>query len=152
MFPPGLPIPPRFQPVPDIPMPIQTSQDQESAPKTKKKKRNDKGKTKATTRKRKASKAHSQEPEAKKGKGGRPMGSSNFTKEDLLEGLLPAVRETLPAGAKGWKRIGEAFNEYAASVGRPSRPFKSLENKFKQVCFLAACSLSRLTHFLRCSF
>ncbi|KAJ7289194.1 hypothetical protein C8J57DRAFT_1213555 [Mycena rebaudengoi] len=73
----------------------------------------------------------SDEPAAKRG---RPSGSGNYSKDDN-KALLDLVQQELPLGAKGWKVITGRFKKYSVKNGRPERGQKSLETKYKQVCY-----------------
>ncbi len=72
----------------------------------------------------------------RKGKGvvrrGRPVGSVNFTPEDV-DLLLMMVEDNLPLGQLGWQKVMKDFNDYAINEDRPQRSVDSLKNKFTQV-------------------
>lgn len=72
-------------------------------------------------------------PEGKKPKG-RTTGAANYSFEDM-EALLEILAVLLPLGGKGWNTAGDEFCSWAEENNRPARTAKSLENKFKQVCF-----------------
>ena len=69
-----------------------------------------------------------------KRKHGRAAGTANYSDEDMDQ-LLDLLEAYLPPGAKAWNRVGDEFNGWASENGRPERTVKSLEAKFKQVCF-----------------
>jgi hypothetical protein len=96
-----------------------------------------KGKAKATDQN--AAESSKKVPTGVKRKG-RQAGASNYNEEDL-DSLLEHARELLPLGEKGWKDVAEVFNRDATAAGRSVRTHKSLETKFKQVCFFALQSL-----------
>lgn len=88
--------------------------------------------------KRKTTSEPGEEVEAKRPRNstrGRQSGSLNYCKEDL-DILMEVAREVLPIGARGWEEVGRRFNEMAKSINRPTRPYKSLELKLKNVCLI----------------
>jgi hypothetical protein len=89
----------------------------------------------STGHRRKASGASPSEPPSKKKavRGGRVLGASNYNEDDLTM-LMDILEEVQPTGGKGWNIVAEQFNEWAGENERPTRPAKSLEAKFKQVC------------------
>jgi hypothetical protein len=70
----------------------------------------------------------------KPSKKGRPQGSGNYSQDDL-KALLDLTEAELPLGQRGWKVIHVKFVQWARKHKRPERALKSLETKFKQVCF-----------------
>ena len=65
---------------------------------------------------------------------GRTRGSPNY-KHREVEFLLDLVEEELPITSKGWRVVGSRFRDWAFISQNPSRTDRSLELKFKQVCF-----------------
>ncbi len=78
-----------------------------------------------------------EEDDDTKEKRGRPAGRSNFKKDDVSM-LLKVVREVMPIGNISWSRAADLYNEWAKHHRRQERPFKSLEVKFKAVCFFTS--------------
>jgi hypothetical protein len=84
---------------------------------------------------------------------GRPNGSGNFADQDLKT-LLMLIEAELPLGNRGWQAVHSRYTKYADTKGRPRRTAKSLENKFRQVCFIyifdlvffANCPTARENH------
>ncbi|KIY48376.1 hypothetical protein FISHEDRAFT_58994 [Fistulina hepatica ATCC 64428] len=92
-----------------------------------------KGKGKAvmpSSGKRKATAPPFDQPEAKRRRGGRSVGTPNYSSDDK-EALLDFAEQHLPIGAKGWEGVAADFNEWAVAWDRPERTAKSLELKFK---------------------
>lgn len=65
---------------------------------------------------------------------GRTRGAANYKPREV-QVLLDLVEEELPIASKGWKVVGCWFRDWAATVEHPERSDRSLELKYKQVCF-----------------
>ena len=65
---------------------------------------------------------------------GRTRGSPNYKRREI-EKLLDLVEDKLPVASKGWWVIGLRFRDWALVSENPTRTDRSLELKFKQVCF-----------------
>lgn len=94
------------------------------------------------------SKGKRRAPDDSIGKRGRATGSKNFSQEDINM-LLDCVQDVLPIGQKGWALTEKAFNDAAKLGNRPERTSKSLEAKYKQVCYLFAMHVSQLIGHLQ---
>lgn len=68
-------------------------------------------------------------------KRGRPQGAGNYTGDDL-KALLDFIEAELPLSQRGWTVVHAKYSKWARARGRPQRPAKSLETKYKQVCSL----------------
>lgn len=86
--------------------------------------------------KRKASQAVT-DREVKKPRG-RVQGVANYSEEDV-DALLDTLETSLPVGGKAWVNVEHQFRDWAAANDRPARTAKSLEAKFKQVCYVVIC-------------
>ena len=71
---------------------------------------------------------------------GRIRGSPNYKLREV-EVLLDLVEEELPIASKGWRVVGSRFRDWAVVSQHPARTDRSLELKFKQVCFPFISSL-----------
>lgn len=85
----------------------------------------------AASRKRKHSDDEDEDDTSRRG---RPRGVGNYTSEDN-SALLDAIEAELPVGAKGYQAVHRHFTRWARRNNRPECTLKSLETKFKQVCF-----------------
>ena len=65
---------------------------------------------------------------------GRTRGSPNYKFREV-DILLDLVEEELPIASKGWRVVGSRFRDWAVIAQYPARTDRSLELKFKQVCF-----------------
>ncbi|KAJ7020963.1 hypothetical protein C8F04DRAFT_1274284 [Mycena alexandri] len=63
---------------------------------------------------------------------GRPAGTSNFSKK-ATNVVLDLVQKHLPTGPKGWDHLSKTFNRWAVRKGKPERPGKSVENRYKHL-------------------
>lgn len=70
---------------------------------------------------------------------GQALGASNYSDADI-DILLDTASDVLPVSTKGWLMVEEIYNEQANKAGRPTHAWKSLEAKFKGVCFFILCS------------
>lgn len=77
--------------------------------------------------------ANSIEPDAKKSRGRTP-GTANYSTDDL-DALMDILEVSQPLGLKAWNNVADEFNQWAEGNDRPVQTTKSLENKFKQVCY-----------------
>lgn len=66
---------------------------------------------------------------------GRTRGAPNYRTQEV-ETLLDLVEDELPIASKGWRVVGARFRDWAIVTQAPARTDRSLELKFKQVCFL----------------
>ncbi|KAJ7724101.1 hypothetical protein B0H16DRAFT_1597052 [Mycena metata] len=99
--------------------------------------RNGKSKERADSVPKKRSRVHrvssdsdSDEPPSKRGKGGRPAGSTSYGKTELNH-MFKVVGDVKPIGQKGWKKVEHKQNKWAKANGYAVRPPKAIENKFK---------------------
>lgn len=111
--------------------------------------RNGKSKERADSVPKKRSRVHrvssdsdSDEPPSKRGKGGRPAGSTSYGKTELNH-MFKVVGDVKPIGQKGWKKVEHKQNKWAKANGYAVRPPKAIENKFKGVRGLFRVSQSR---------
>ncbi|KAJ7713384.1 hypothetical protein B0H16DRAFT_1621339 [Mycena metata] len=98
--------------------------------------RNGKSKERADSVPKKCSRVHrvssdsdSDEPPSKRGKGGRPGGSTSYGKTELNH-MFKVVGDVKPIGQKGWKKVEHKQNKWAKANGYAVRPPKAIENKF----------------------
>lgn len=65
---------------------------------------------------------------------GRTHGAPNYKPREV-QVLLDLVEEELPIASKGWRVIGSQFRDWVIVAEYPARTDRSLELKYKQVCF-----------------
>ena len=65
---------------------------------------------------------------------GRTRGAPNYKPQEV-QVLLGLVEEELPIASKGWRVIGSQFRDWVIFAEYPARADRSLELKYKQVCF-----------------
>ena len=70
---------------------------------------------------------------------GHPSGARNYTNADM-KALLKFIEAELPLGNRGWRVVHAWYTKWAHTNRRPERTLKSLDTKFRQVCFILLLS------------